>query len=357
MIDETISASLDLGEIAETVLLELKKQLHADAVQFMRYKPENSGLISVKRIGFKPASFWGKAERFSNIFLGEGLSGRAAKSMELTHMEDLDWSKQQFKLDIQLADEKFVEYYGIPLIVKGNLKGLLELYNCKQVVTNDSWFDYLKTAASQAAIAVENTEMFTELGNSIQELRKAYDENIRGWSHALDLRDKETEGHTLRVEQISGLLASRLGVSGDDLMYLRWGALLHDIGKMGIPDQILLKPGPLTDEEWRIMRTHPVKAYELLAPISFLKPALDIPHYHHEKWDGSGYPQALKGEQIPLAARIFAVADVWDALCSDRPYRPAWAQDKAIAYIREQAGSHFDPDIVEAFLKIYENEL
>jgi PAS domain S-box-containing protein/putative nucleotidyltransferase with HDIG domain len=356
VIDEAISASLDLGEIADTVLLELKKQLHADAVQFMRYDPESASLTSVKRIGFHPASSWGKSGRFADIPLGEGLSGLAAKSKELTHLDDLDQTKQQLQQNVHLADNKFVEYYGIPLIFNGNLKGLLELYNCKRVITNDSWFDYLKTAAGQAAIAVENTEMINELENSIQELRKAYDENIRGWSRALDLRDKETEGHTLRVERISCQLASHFGITGDELMYLRWGALLHDIGKMGIPDHILLKPGPLTDDEWRVMRTHPVKAFELLNSISFLKPALDIPYYHHEKWDGSGYPLGLKGEQIPLAARIFAIADVWDALCSDRPYRPAWTEEKAIAYVQDQAGSHFDPEVVKTFLEIYKNE-
>jgi len=165
--------------------------------------------------------------------------------------------------------------------------------------------------------------------------------------------DKETEGHTQRVEKITLRIAKSMGIKNEELVQIRRGALLHDIGKMGIPDHILLKPGPLSDEEWVIMRKHPVYAYELLSPIAFLKPALDIPYCHHEKWDGSGYPRGLKGEQIPLAARIFAIVDVWDALRSDRPYRAAWPEMKTMEYIREQAGTHFDPAIVELFLNSY----
>ena len=126
---------------------------------------------------------------------------------------------------------------------------------------------------------------------------------------------------------------------------------MHDIGKMGVPDNILLKPGPLTEEEWEIMRKHPQFAYELLTPIDYLHQALDIPYSHHEKWDGTGYPRGLKGEEIPLAARIFAVVDVWDALTSERPYRPAWSREKAIEYIKTQSGVHFDPQVVEVFLE------
>jgi putative nucleotidyltransferase with HDIG domain len=201
-------------------------------------------------------------------------------------------------------------------------------------------------------VAIDNTEMFNDLQRSNIELALAYDTTLEGWSCALDLRDKETEGHTQRVTEATVELARSLGVTDADLIHMRRGALLHDIGKMGIPDSILLKPGPLTDEEWVIMRKHPVYAFELLSPITFLRPALDIPYCHHEKWDGSGYPRGLKGEQIPVAARIFAVVDVWDALRSDRPYRAGWPLDKISRYIQEQTGTHFDPDITEAFLRI-----
>jgi putative two-component system response regulator len=186
-----------------------------------------------------------------------------------------------------------------------------------------------------------------------QQLKKAYDETITGWSRAMDLRDKETEGHTQRVAEMTVQLAIKMGVSEDNLEHVRRGALLHDIGKLGVPDGILLKPGDLTEEEWISMRRHPAYAREMLDKIEYLHPALDIPVYHHEKWDGSGYPSGLKGEQIPLAARLFAIVDVWDALLSDRPYRPAWSKKKTIAHIKAESGKHFDPRIVEIFIELY----
>jgi PAS domain S-box-containing protein/putative nucleotidyltransferase with HDIG domain len=185
----------------------------------------------------------------------------------------------------------------------------------------------------------------------ITELSKSYDAAIVGWSRAMDARDKETEGHSQRVTEMTLRLARALGVSESKLVYFRWGALLHDIGKIGIPDSVLLKPGKLSDEEWAIMRKHPEIAYKMLSPIRFLGTAIEIPIYHHEKWNGTGYPLGLKGEQIPLSAQIFAVADVFDALCSDRPYREGWPKEKAVEYIKSEAGKHFSPLVVEVFLK------
>jgi|GEM_PF-4093527 len=187
-------------------------------------------------------------------------------------------------------------------------------------------------------------------------LTQAYDETLAGWARALELRDRETEGHSQRVADLTIHLAQVMGIAEDDLIHVRRGALLHDIGKMGVPDKILLKAGPLTNGELRIIRQHPTYAYQMLSPITYLAPALDIPYYHHERWDGTGYPQGLKGEQIPLAARIFAVVDVWDALSSNRIYRAAWSENEALAYIQKQAGTHFDPQVVEQFVKIIEKE-
>jgi putative nucleotidyltransferase with HDIG domain len=184
------------------------------------------------------------------------------------------------------------------------------------------------------------------------ELREAYDNTLEGWSHALEIRDKETEGHSHRVTELTLRLGRACGLDADELEYLYRGALLHDIGKMAIPDSILTKQSGLDAEEWTVMRTHPKIAFDMLSAISFLKPALVIPAYHHEWWNGEGYPFGLKGEQIPLPARIFAVADVWDALLSDRPYRKAWTEEQAIKYLQDHSGTQFDPDIVEKFIAL-----
>jgi putative nucleotidyltransferase with HDIG domain len=182
------------------------------------------------------------------------------------------------------------------------------------------------------------------------ELTLAYDATIEGWSRAMDLRDHDTEGHSQRVTELTLRLAGKLGMSGEEMVHIRRGALLHDIGKVGIPDSILLSPRPLSADEWTVMRRHPVFAYEMLAPIAFLRPALEIPYCHHERWDGTGYPRGLKGYQIPLAARMFAVADVWDALCVDRPYRSALSPEEVRRHIESRSGSHFDPHVVSVFL-------
>lgn len=186
------------------------------------------------------------------------------------------------------------------------------------------------------------------------QLLSAYEATIEGLSHALDLRDRETEGHSRRVTELTVKLAKALNMTENEIMHIRRGALLHDMGKIGVPDAILHKPAKLTEEEWAIMRKHPQLAYEMLYPIEYLRPALEIPLNHHERWDGSGYPRGLKGEDIPIVARLFAVVDVWDALTSNRPYRPAWSEEEASAYIREEAGKHFDPQVVDLFFKIDE---
>ena len=190
-----------------------------------------------------------------------------------------------------------------------------------------------------------------------QSLLQAYDAVIEGWSRAMDMRDKETEGHTQRVAELTTRLAKMIGMDDQSLVEMRRGALLHDIGKLGVPDAILLKPGKLTEEEWIIMRKHPQYSFEMLSPDPYLRYALDITYCHHEKWDGSGYPRGLKGEEIPLSARLFAFADVWDALTSDRPYRAALTPEAAVQYIRESAGTHFDPRYVDTFLEIVQSRL
>lgn len=206
-------------------------------------------------------------------------------------------------------------------------------------------------AASLSQI-FENAQLYRDLLSAHETLSEAYDATIEGWAKILELHDLEAEGHARRVTEQTVKLARAFGLNDEEILHIQRGALLHDIGKLGVPDQIVLKPGSLTDEEWALMRKHPQYAYEMLVSIDYLKPALDIPYCHHEKWDGTGYPQGLKGDQIPLAARLFAVIDVWDALCSDRPYRQKWNSEDVYEYIRSLSGKHFDPKVVEVFFSI-----
>ncbi|MBN2116205.1 MAG: GAF domain-containing protein [Anaerolineales bacterium] len=240
-----------------------------------------------------------------------------------------------------------------PLKLKSDLIGVLYVDNRAHAgIFEESDVVLLSAFADQAAVAIDGARLFEELQESHRELEKAYQATLEGWVRALDLRDKETEGHTQRVTILTERLACAMGVDEQALVHIRRGALLHDIGKMGIPDSILLKPGGLTDEERKLMQKHPVYAFEMLNPIDFLVPAIDIPYCHHERWDGTGYPRGLKEEEIPFAARIFPVVDVWDALTSDRPYHKALPPAEVRQRIKDDSGKHFDPRVVEVFLEL-----
>jgi len=247
----------------------------------------------------------------------------------------------------------FSEYCAIPLSAKGDSLGVLEVYIKDNPKKDDNWFDFLIALAGQASIAINNYNLFHNLKRMNQELINTYDATIEGWSRALDMRDNETEGHSLRVAEMTYRLAIALKVPEEDLVNIRRGALLHDIGKLGIPDRILLKPSKLTEEEFEMMKKHTQYGFDLLSPIRYLLPAIPIPYCHHERWDGTGYPQGLKGEQIPLSARIFAIVDVWDALANDRPYRKKWPHEKIVAYLRSLSGIQFDPKVVDAFMELF----
>ncbi len=238
----------------------------------------------------------------------------------------------------------------VPLIAEGNVLGVLQAHSTAHSRFSQSDVDLMSLIANTAAIAIENAALFTNLQKANQDLIHAYDTTLEGWALALELRDQETRGHSSTTLDLTMQFCRAVGIPETELPYIRRGALLHDIGKMGIPDNILLKEGPLTDEEWVVMRRHPVYAFDLLNKIDFLDRSLDIPYCHHEHWDGSGYPRGLKGEEIPLTARIFAIVDVWNALQRDRPYRPAWPREKTIAYIQSQSGIQFDPQLIEIFM-------
>ncbi len=235
----------------------------------------------------------------------------------------------------------------------GNLRGWLAAFFAVLVITTTvgSWqlgSSLIKRRHDQAHIR----RTARELMHSHEELSLAYESTLEGWSMAMELRDGETRGHTQRAALTALELGKALGMGREELLQLRWGALLHDVGKLGVPDSILLKPGPLTDEEWDEMRRHPVYAFEMLEGITYLQEAMDVAYCHHERWDGSGYPRGLKGTDIPLSARIFTVVDVWDALSSDRPYRKAWPNSKVLEHIERGSGLSYDPLVVKKFCEL-----
>lgn len=347
VIDISITQTTDIDVTLNTFIDQLVKTLKVDATTVLLCDSQTESLACKVRRGFNTGAL-----QFTNLPLGKGYAGLAALERRTITIQDLRKANGTLQQSLELHQEAFVSYCAVPLIAKGTVLGVLEVFQRNLFDPDPEWVQFLETLAGQAAIAIDNAMLFQNLQSSHENLTQSYDATIRGWAHALELRDRETKGHSERVTDMTLRIARSLGFPEDGLIHIYRGALLHDIGKMGVPDTILHKPGALDEQEWEIMRQHPTFAYEMLASIEYLNPALDIPLCHHEKWDGSGYPHGLCGEQIPLSARIFAIVDVWDALSSQRPYRPAWPADKVISYIREQAGSHFDPSIVKVFLQI-----
>jgi PAS domain S-box-containing protein len=343
-IDVTIGSSMDLRVTLNVLLEHVASQLGVDAADVFLFNPHTHVFEYSAGRGFRSQGI-----EQATIRIGDSYVGRAALERRIINASLLAEAKDARLAEI-FAAEGFVSHFCAPLFAKGRLKGVLDLYHRAPLAPDADWMNFLETVAGQAAIAIENGELFENLQQSNVELALAYDTTLEGWARALDLRDQEPEGHTQRVTDLTVRLARALGMNDADIVHLRRGALLHDIGKMGVSDSILLKPGALDEEEWKIVRMHPTYARGLLSPIPFLRPAIDVPYCHHEKWDGTGYPRGLKGEEIPLAARVFAVVDVWDALRSDRPYRHRWSEEETLQYIRAQSGKHFDPTVVREFL-------
>ena len=344
-IDMMITSNLDLKMTMIVFLEQIVPQMKVDAAAILLLNPHFQTLEYGAGIGFKTSLI-----QESKIRLGMGPAGVAALERGIIQIDDTENPEIEFERKSLIAEEKFHGYCAIPLIAKGEVKGVLEIFQCEEPMPDLELFEYFQALAAQAAIAIDNATLFKELQTSHAELVIAYDSTIESWGKALNLRDKETEDHTQRVTETTLHMLRIYGMSEKELVHIRRGALLHDIGKMAIPDSILLKKGELTPEEEEIMHKHPLNAFDILMPIAYLRPALDIPFCHHEKWDGTGYPRGLKGEQIPLAARIFALADIWDALISERRYSKAWPREKVVEYIRSRAGTHFDPNLVDLFL-------
>ena len=343
--DTAITSSLDLHITLDILTEHLTSKMSVSAARILVYNPNSQMLDSFTAVGFNnPAS------SRQPISIGDGLTSQILLSRKELFIKNIGDGTNL--LPDYLSSEGFKSYYAIPLFSKGSTRGVIETYFKDTFAPTTDWKDFLKTLAGQATIAIDNAQLFENLQRTNQELSLAYDTTLEGWGKALELRDKETQGHTQRVANLTLELARQMGIPESDITHIRRGTLLHDIGKMGVPDSILHKPGPLTDEEIAEMRKHPQYAYDLLSSITYLRPTLDIPYCHHEWWDGNGYPRKLKGEEIPLSARIFAIVDVWDALLSDRPYRKAWAEADVMKYITDLSDKQFDPQVVNEFKKL-----
>lgn len=342
-IDTAINSNQEIEFTLRTVVDQAITLLEVDAAEVLILEGNNS---------LRPGAWRGlvsTAYSDASIPLEGTISQQVILSREMIEINDYRNQRPGNECQMKMLSEGFLSGFMVPLIAREEVMGVLQLFKKEVFYPGPDWRDFLETLAGQAAIAVKEASLLTDLKHSNTELFNAYEKTIEGWSSALDLRDKETEGHSQRVMEVTLALCQHFQFSHEDLANIRRGALLHDIGKMAVPDEILFKPGTLIPDEWVIMRKHPVNAYQILSPIEYLLPALDIPYCHHEKWDGSGYPRGLKGKEIPLPARIFAVVDVWDALTSDRPYRNAISDGDALEYIRGEAGRHFDPEVVRIF--------
>src|SRR5688572_30375403 len=346
---------LDMPHIAEKAMEQSRSRAERDHMQKallkseaqFRLLAENASDMIVRLSTDGRMLYVSPASRTILDYTPEELTGTS--TFNFIHEEDRPWVKALFEKDE--GKTSFTIAYralhkdGHYIWLESSARAILD--------RNTGEVTEIQTASRDIT---ERKKAEEELQIAHNRLQEAYEKTIEGWVRALDLRDKETEGHTQRVTELTLRLASKLGFNDEELVHLKRGALLHDMGKMGIPDEILQKPGPLTDTEWQKMRQHPVYAQDMLSNIAYLNPALTIPFYHHERWNGSGYPNKLKGEEIPLAARLFAIVDVWDALSSDRPYRKKLPREEVVAYLREQSGILFDKQLVEVFLEMIESE-
>lgn len=345
-IDTSILMGSDLTGTLTTVLQQAVTSLQIQTTQMLLYGNLNEQLIKVAESGnllpieprFEDTEYpaWKVIREGRTVFIREdGIVSLPEHLQEILKINNIKM------------------YCATPIIVNNRIQGVLEGFVDRDLTPIDpEWINYFETLAGQAAIAISNSELIKSLQKKNEELLEAYESTIVGWANALEIRDEETFGHSERVLALSIKVAHELKMDEKSIPDFRRGVLLHDIGKIGIPDSILMKPGSLDESEWIIMRQHPVFAYQLLKGVSFLKHALDVPYCHHERWNGTGYPRGLKGEDIPLPARIFSVVDVWDALTNDRPYRKAWSKEKTLDYLKENAGTQFDPHVVDLFIDL-----
>ncbi len=340
--------STDLRGLVSVLTGYAIRNLGVSAADVLLFDAPTQKLVNAGGRSFQH-SIEGKTLRLDDSLAGQVVIGRSP--IRLAHLAR---AKNDYANIPDLITEGFVMYAGAPLIAHNQVRGVLEVFCRDSVNPHNGWFDALAEIAEKTAPALDHVLLARRLQRANTDLAQGIDALIEGWSNALELRDFEPQGHTMRVTEYTVEFAHLVGVPDAELVHVRRGALLHDVGKMGIPDQILLKTESLSDDEWAVMRQHPLIGYQFLAEVEILKPALDIPRYHHERWDGAGYPHGLKGEQIPFAARLFSIVDVWDTLKSDRPYRKGWVDEKVRQFIHDVGGRQFDPDLADKFLKLLE---
>lgn len=345
-IDIEITKGSQLTETLKIALHEINNKFDIVAATALVYNDKDVTMKLVSHIGMEF-----HAHNVVFPLHHHAIIEKVATTKKSYFIENLH-EQSHYALPEYLKQELFVSYVAFPMFANDKMVGMLELCCATTCTMTPEENEFVETIANHCAFAIEKDTLLRQLKQSNRELLHAYDATIKGWAHALILKDQETKEHSSRVTELTLEMARRCNVPDSDLIHVRRGALLHDIGKIGIPDHILQSTNTLSEEEWKLMKQHPVYAYEMLSEIAYLRPAIDIPYYHHEKWDGSGYPLGLKHTQIPLVARIFAVVDVYDALTSDRPYRKAWSKQAALDYIVSQKGLHFDPEVVNEFIKM-----
>jgi PAS domain S-box-containing protein len=351
-IDQAISNSFDLNLVLVVLIDKVISELKVDAASIMLYNPVRQQLEHSAGAGYRS-----RLVDSLTLRIGDAYAGLAMYERRLIQFPAPELPQPGRSMARLMTEEGFLSGVCTPLITKGEVKGVLQVFNRSRLDAEAGWLGFLEVLASQAAIAIDNAEMFHQLQRSNQDLKQTYDAMLEGWVRAMELREQRRGGHNYAVARQTLALAEKMGVRGEELADIRRGALLHDIGNLGVPEAILNKQGTLTEEEWAIIRQHPRMALDLLASIPSLDVVTQIPYAHHEKWDGSGYPRGLAGEYIPFSARIFAVVDVWDALLSEKSYRPAWSKDAARVYLSAQSGKHFDPGVVDVFLKMVKDEV
>jgi len=337
---------MDFQTVMRPLLGQIREILDCDAVALFLVGDDKNSLVCKAKNGYMTDLAVNFSVPFEEVIIDAAAEeGRIVSVYDVSRIEPLS------QLGVLIKNEKFRAQHASPIIVGGQIKGVLEVWFRRDGYRpSEDWLALFDAIANQTGLALDYNELYENLQKAYHDLEYSYEATIEGWSAAMDLRDEDTEGHSLRVTSLAETLGARLGLSDLELSHIHKGALLHDIGKIGIPDSILKKPGPLSEAEWELMRRHPKIAVDMLGRIPYLKDSLDIPLYHHERYDGSGYPFGKKGKEIPLHARLFAVVDVYDALICDRPYRKAWSKEKIIAHIEAQKGTHFDPEIVDAFI-------